>query len=460
MQPPLSDPGTVPSRSPADRAVLRILGLVLAGFGGAYAGWLVLLGHEMNVAGFFYGGLAGGAAALIAAKRLLSGLVFHNVANTLLLLLVLLVGWDATVALSRPRLPVPSRQKRAYSYATAQGNPRLFRNWWRHFVLEWEGLFRAVKVPDPRGVLPFKLRPGARMTFANSQVSINSLGFRDREFRRQKHGQFRIVALGESTTMGITLEPSDRPWPAVLESLIRADPDTPGPVQVINAGIAAYTLADGLVRLREDVLALQPDLLISYHGYNGFDFLRGSTPMLKERAPERVRRPSALVGMLEYRWKLGRFRQRNFQPDPAPDELVRLTGGMHQSHYARLYRELIRLSGQHGIPLVLASFNMAVNASSPPEVIEFYRGGFPSVNYSIMANRVHNLLIGELARQHDGVRFVDTSDGLDGAHDRYIDLVHFTQPGRDRLAANLYAGIRDLLTGAAKRREPPAGTAP
>ena len=156
--------------------------------------------------------------------------------------------------------------------------------------------------------------------------------------------------------------------------------------------------------------------------------------------------------MLEYRWKLGRFRQRNFQPDPAPDELARLTGGMLKSHYAQLYRELIRLSRQRGIPLVLVGFNMAVNSASPPGVVEFYRGGFPSVNYSILANRVHNLLIRELARQYDGVHFVDAADGLDGAHDRYIDLVHFTQRGRDRLAENIHAGLHDFLAEEAERR--------
>jgi hypothetical protein len=134
----------------------------------------------------------------------------------------------------------------------------------------------------------------------------------------------------------------------------------------------------------------------------------------------------------------------------------RLTEGLLESHYAKLYRELIAVAQENGIPLVLASFNMAVHHGSPPDVIEFYRAVFPSVNFSILANRVHNRLIRTLAEQHEGVWFVDLSDGLDGAHEHYIDLVHLTQPGRERLAQNLHAGLEGLLRTFPKTQRGPA----
>jgi hypothetical protein len=50
---------------------------------------------------------------------------------------------------------------------------------------------------------------------------------------------------------------------------------------------------------------------------------------------------------------------------------------------------------------------------------------------------------------------VDTSHGLDGAYqDQYIDLVHFTQSGRDRLAEHFLAGILPAL-----RADPTLGCA-
>ncbi len=411
--------------------------------------WLAGLGYHLDVGGFFWGALGGVTAWLVVAKRFGRGLVFHNVTNTALLLIIalgvseLVTGRrDPSVAANRPKLPEVGRP---YSYEVARGNPLIFRDWWAGFVREWEKLFRAVKMPDPARRLPFRLRPGSSMMFMRSRIEVNSLGFRDREFPREKGDAFRIVALGESTTMGVTLEPEDRPWPAALEERIREHLPADRPVEVINAGVAAYTLADGLVRLRKDVLPLEPDLIISYHGYNGFKFLRGAPVGLRENPPRRESRPSRLLLEIEYRMKLRAYRERALVPDLAPPEVIRLEEGARESRYAELYGELIALARDHGIPLVLASFNMAVNPASHPDVIDFYRGGFPAVMFSIQANRVHNTLIAALAREHDGVHFIDTSAGLDGVHGHYIDLVHFTQPGREILAGNLFEGILPVL---------------
>ena len=42
---------------------------------------------------------------------------------------------------------------------------------------------------------------------------------------------------------------------------------------------------------------------------------------------------------------------------------------------------------------------------------------------------------------------MDTHPNLDGDHDKFIDLMHFTQAGRQQLAETMFAGIRDLLDG-------------
>lgn len=470
MQTPSSSASERRNAAASLKLLHRVIYLILIAFGLVYCGWMIAYSYRLNVALFFYNGLLAVFVLLLLARHLWRNVIFHNLANTVLLLVAALclldavhllrppAGADEAASGKRPSIvrPPPTKE-RAYSYEVAQGDPRKFRNWWNYVVREWEGLFKALKMPDPKRRLPFKLRPGTEMEFVNSRIKVNSLGFRDREFRRQKRGQYRIVALGESTTMGVTLDPADRPWPAVLESLIRTRTNAPRPVQVINAGIAAYTLEHGIIRLREDVLALQPDLLISYHGYNGFDFLVDSTTVLQEPLPKAEPRPSPTLGMLEFRWKLQRFRGQNFQPQPKPADLARLTDGMLESYYAKLYRELIAIARKRGIPLVLVSFNMAVNHRSHPDVIKFYRGGFPGVDFSIVANRVHNLLIAALAEQHEGVFLVDSSAGLDGVHEHYIDLVHFTQSGRDRLARNIFEGLDDFLEAEARRRGEESG---
>ncbi len=406
---------------------------------------LMVFAHHLNLAGLFWSGAGGLVLALVSAWRLHAGVVYRNVIHTLLL--VMLLVWPAGEWLMRRQpdpMTVPKRE-RAFSYEVARGNPMLFRNWWRGFVRDWEGLFREVKMADPKGRLPFRLKPGTSMTFADSRIEVNSLGFRGPEIARAKGDGFRIVALGESTTMGVTLGPEDRPWPEVLQELIRERMPGAPPVEVINAGVAAYTLEDGLVRLEEDVLPLEPDLLISYHGYNGYKFLRGAPVSLRENAPRRESRPSVLVAEIEYRVRLRLHRERAFQPHLTPEQVARMTAGARESRYADLYGKLIAKAAERRLPLVLAGFNMAVNTRSADAVIEFYRGGFPAVMFSIQATRIHNALIESLAEEWDHVHYVDISDGLDGEHSMYIDLVHFTQEGRDRLAENLYAGLEPVL---------------
>ena len=100
----------------------------------------------------------------------------------------------------------------------------------------------------------------------------------------------------------------------------------------------------------------------------------------------------------------------------------------------------------NGIRLALANFSMAVNQASDPKVIDFYRGGGTRAAYGfIRANAVHSLIVSQLAAQHPEVCFVDTHPHLDGEHEKFIDLIHFTGEGERQLAENIFAGIRNAL---------------
>jgi lysophospholipase L1-like esterase len=129
---------------------------------------------------------------------------------------------------------------------------------------------RQIYIADPAGVVPFRLGPGRHAPFFQSTISINSSGFRGKEILQPKGNAYRIVALGESTTFGCTLNPEDRPWPEWLEEIIARKLSPTRRVEVINAGVASYTLENNVDRLARDILPLKPDLIISYHGVNGF----------------------------------------------------------------------------------------------------------------------------------------------------------------------------------------------
>ena len=101
----------------------------------------------------------------------------------------------------------------------------------------------------------------------------------------------------------------------------------------------------------------------------------------------------------------------------------------------------------------LANFSLAVNRQSEPGVVEFYGATFPVVTWLIRANEVHTQLVRTLAQTHPEVCLVDTHPHLDGVHEKFVDLAHLTQAGRQQLAENIFAGIRSTLEADLSRNE-------
>ncbi|MCW5551366.1 MAG: hypothetical protein KIS67_04285 [Verrucomicrobiae bacterium] len=405
---------------------------------------LVAVAYRDNAAAPFYGGLVVTLGLLVWSKRqfALSAVAVQAV-NTLLLLIM---GLPVADLLLRPTYRTDASSglaRKYYSYDAARQDPGAFAHWWKAYLDEWDAMGRDVFEPDPSGVLPFRLRPGSTGRLFDSRILINRQGFRGAEIAGQKGNGYRIVALGESTTFGCTLHETDQPWPEVLERLIRERLQLSRPVEVINAGVPAYNLRHNLQRLPGAILPLQPDLIISYHGINGFFLLDQALPRTSGPPPPRFRpRPLRLLADAEHRLKMMRYRTRQvaaliLQP---PD-----FANPQATEYAEAYRELIEVTRSHGIRLALANYSMAVNPQSDLRVAEFYRTAAPAIHWVVRANSVHSQLVKELAAEHPDVLWVDTRAGLDGRHEMFIDLGHFTQPGRQQLAENIFAGIKDIL---------------
>jgi len=138
------------------------------------------------------------------------------------------------------------------------------------------GFFKAIYINPP-----LDTKTGAGLYYAHPYTSyamkpgyvskywstINSLAFRGREITREKPpGVYRIVALGGSTTYGI-YQPDYSSYPVFLEAELREKLKTNN-VEVVNAGLVSATTAESLSRLFIDILPLNPDMIIIYHGYN------------------------------------------------------------------------------------------------------------------------------------------------------------------------------------------------
>ncbi len=104
-------------------------------------------------------------------------------------------------------------------------------------------------------------------------VTTNHLGLRrTEETQREATDPIRILAIGDSFTFGPYVA-DDETWPAQLEQRLRESfPEEP--IEVLNAGIASYTISDELAYLKEKGLSLQPDLVILEVTHNDVTDLR------------------------------------------------------------------------------------------------------------------------------------------------------------------------------------------
>ena len=120
-------------------------------------------------------------------------------------------------------------------------------------------LREAYQQPDP--VFGYALRPGHE----EQGIRINALGFRGPEILRTKPpGMVRIVAMGDSTTFGLSRAPCT--YPAALSRRLKLT--APSPVEVVNAGVEGYSSLYLLHQMQERVAPLSPDVVLIYAGWN------------------------------------------------------------------------------------------------------------------------------------------------------------------------------------------------
>ena len=337
-----------------------------------------------------------------------------------------------------------------YSYRAAHANPTAFATWWFYYLNEWirnDGIRAAIDAPDPLKKLPFVLVPGSSGRMFDTTIRINNLGFRGPDLARDKGDAFRIVALGESQTFGPTLRDDEKPWPELLQDLFDRHASCGRRIEVVNGGIEAYTLEDNLELMRRDISALKPDLIVSTHGMNGF------LPFGLRRVPEPVEpgvrpRASALIGRaaLTIERAAHDWRDRN-SAQARPIALAPMSDSeLMKTRYADDYRKLIALARESGADIALASSTMAVDERSPREVKDFYGAVFKPIDDIIAANAAHNRMVKLIARD-EGAPLIDMAAGVDGQwdDDLYLDIVHFTEAGNERVAGLMFKALVPIL---------------
>jgi lysophospholipase L1-like esterase len=169
-------------------------------------------------------------------------------------------------------------------------------------------------VPDPR--LSFVHRPDRSAFLMGVPFAINSAGLRDREFPREKPpGVYRIVWLGDSTTVGWGV-PLSGTAPKILERDLNASGR--GRFEVLNAGVGNYNTVQEVEHYLTIDRAFRPDLVILEY------FINDAEPVPRERT----------AGLLGHSY-LAAFAVSRF------DGALRLAGlrPRWRDYYASLYRD-------------------------------------------------------------------------------------------------------------------------
>lgn len=160
----------------------------------------------------------------------------------------------------------------AVSILLFEGLVRVYNSSGRNYDIEMWKYGTRLKRPAPEPELGIEHIPGASGTFQNTEIKINSLGFRDREYPLEKPaGVYRILVLGSSITFGWGVDQT-KVFTELIENRLNSGPEKRR-VEVINAGVGNYNTARQIAQFKKIGLKLQPDMVILSYFVNDLEEL-------------------------------------------------------------------------------------------------------------------------------------------------------------------------------------------
>lgn len=192
-------------------------------------------------------------------------------------------------------------------------------------------------------------------------VQTNSVGLRNTE--EPSDTAFRVLAIGDSQTFGPYLA-NDDTWPFWTENALRKHYGDADKIQVFNAGVSGYGIADELAYLKEKGLNFAPKLvLLAVFENDILDLRRENNPMRPkdgsfsrlETTLKALGRSSALVAMAQRvrdtidrgaaGVDIGRGEGQVVAPDAKPADFDKLA-----ARYEELFGEMAKLLQDRSIP--------------------------------------------------------------------------------------------------------------
>ncbi len=284
-------------------------------------------------------------------------------------------------------------------------------------------------------------RPRPGVTNERAGIETNALGFRDTAFPVETDlPVFSVLCLGDSPTWGDNV-PGHTPYPMVLEKELKAARPYLS-VQVLNAGVPAYTTTQSLVLERELLSQFEFDVVtIASQGSDSFLAARPDADHVM--GPARA----TLARLVMRSWLFRLLREKavaGYATAPGYDEAM-----VHRvparPDYERQLTAMVHEAQEHGAEvLLLQPFPLCLDGTCP-----VVSGSVDTESFLQMAHRIEEALPEYRAAMHDvgaatGAGVVDLAEIVHAA-DRpaalYVDHVHPGTEGHARIAHTVAAEI-------------------
>ena len=122
---------------------------------------------------------------------------------------------------------------------------------------------RDVKVPAENPLVGHVHKPGAQRHLMGVDVSINSDGFRDRDYPVERNDAYRMIILGDSLTFGWGVDTED-----TFAALLERDFAKEKPIEVINLGAGNYNTQQQTNLFIDKGLKYKPDHVVLFYFIN------------------------------------------------------------------------------------------------------------------------------------------------------------------------------------------------
>jgi lysophospholipase L1-like esterase len=297
---------------------------------------------------------------------------------------------------------------------------------------------------------------------AETLVEMNGRGYRsEADFAPRPEGVTRIVILGGSQVWDLYAD-NNQDWPHLVGVNLNANghPD----VEVINAGVPGYNSSQSLALLQFEIWLFEPDFVVVDHCWNDIKYFNriddGRSLITRSSRPEN-RQDSALFYVSSLDRLLGHSlvyqtlrepfrlwrtpaRAEGVQPSDARASTVHDLG---VRQYELTLSAIVDFSRQIGAQPVLVVQPRLVHANNGPD--DMRKIGYQLVGLShqglLEAFSRCDAVIRGIATRED-LAVIDASGVMSGSTVYFLDHVHTTSAGSQRLADVVAQSLGELLS--------------